>query len=89
MDASLNGDKRSAFEKRLVAFYPRLYPLALRLCQNAADAHDLVQDTVETRPALARLCPQPWTRPNAGCPRSCARFSANGIAARPPAPRPV
>jgi len=44
---SVNCDTPAAFEKRLVAFYPRLYPLALRLCGNQADAHDLVQDTVE------------------------------------------
>jgi RNA polymerase sigma-70 factor, ECF subfamily len=47
MDTTVNCDTPAAFEKRLVAFYPRLYPLALRLCGNQADAHDLVQDTVE------------------------------------------
>ena len=47
MDPAVNCDKGAAFEEGLVAFYPRLFPLALRLCRNQADAHDLVQDTVE------------------------------------------
>src|SRR4030095_512260 len=44
MDPSVN---RDTFEKGLVALYPRLFPLALRLCRDRADAHDLVQDAVE------------------------------------------
>jgi RNA polymerase sigma-70 factor, ECF subfamily len=44
MDPSVN---RDTFEEGLVALYPRLFPLALRLCRDRADAHDLVQDTVE------------------------------------------
>jgi RNA polymerase sigma-70 factor (ECF subfamily) len=44
MDPSV---KRNTFEEGIVALYPRLYPLALRLCRDRADAHDLVQDTVE------------------------------------------
>jgi RNA polymerase sigma-70 factor (ECF subfamily) len=44
MDPSV---KRDTFEEGLVALYPRLFPLALRLCRDRADAHDLVQDTVE------------------------------------------
>ena len=44
MDPSVN---RNTFEEGLVALYPRLYPLALRLCRDRSDAHDLVQDTVE------------------------------------------
>ena len=47
MDLSVNCATSAAFEKGLVAFYSRLYPLALRLCRNPADAHDLVQDAVE------------------------------------------
>lgn len=47
MDLSVNCARNAAFEKGLVAFYSRLFPLALRLCRNQADAHDLVQDTVE------------------------------------------
>jgi RNA polymerase sigma-70 factor, ECF subfamily len=44
MDPSVNCD---TFEKGIVSLYPRLFPLALRLCRDRADAHDLVQDTVE------------------------------------------
>jgi len=44
MDPSVNHD---TFEEGLVALYPRLFPLALRLCRDRADAHDLVQDAVE------------------------------------------
>jgi RNA polymerase sigma-70 factor, ECF subfamily len=44
MDPSVN---HNTFEEGLVALYPRLLPLALRLCRDRADAHDLVQDTVE------------------------------------------
>src|SRR4051812_31825973 len=47
MDSSVNCDTGAAFEKGLVTFYPRLFPMALRLCRNRANAHDLVQDTVE------------------------------------------
>jgi RNA polymerase sigma-70 factor (ECF subfamily) len=47
MDPSVNGARGAAFEEGLVAFYPRLFSLALRLCRNQADAHDLVQDAVE------------------------------------------
>jgi RNA polymerase sigma factor (sigma-70 family) len=47
MDPSVNDADRTAFEKGLVASYPRLFPLALSLCRNRADAHDLVQDAVE------------------------------------------
>ena len=39
--------KRDKFEEGLVALYPRLFPLAFRLCRDRADAHDLVQDAVE------------------------------------------
>jgi len=44
MDPSV---KRHTFEEGIVALYPRLFPLALRLCRDRADAHDLVQDAVE------------------------------------------
>jgi RNA polymerase sigma-70 factor, ECF subfamily len=44
MDPSVN---RDTFEEGIVALYPRLFPLALRLCRDRADAHDLVQDAVE------------------------------------------
>ena len=44
MDPSVN---HNTFEEGIVGLYPRLFPLALRLCRNRADAHDLVQDTVE------------------------------------------
>ena len=44
MDPSVNHD---TFEQGIVALYPRLFPLALRLCRDRADAHDLVQDAVE------------------------------------------
>src|SRR5262245_5421591 len=47
MDPSVSRGARAAFEEGLVAFYPRLFPLALRLCRNHADAHDLVHDTIE------------------------------------------
>jgi RNA polymerase sigma-70 factor, ECF subfamily len=46
-DPSANCATGTKFEKGLLAFYPRLFPLALQLCRNPADAHDLVQDTVE------------------------------------------
>ena len=44
MDPSVN---HNTFEEGIVALYPRLFPLALRLCRDRSDAHDLVQDTVE------------------------------------------
>ena len=48
MDRSVNcAEPATTFEEGVVASYPRLLPLALRLCRNPADAHDLVQDTVE------------------------------------------
>ena len=36
-----------AFEDRLVALRPRLFQIAMRLCRNKADAHDLVHDAIE------------------------------------------
>ena len=65
MDPSVNCDERASFEEGVVASYPRLLPLALRLCRNRADAHDLVQDTVERglrRRALFRTgdTPERW-----------------------------
>jgi len=47
MDPSRNDGDRAAFEAGVVAAYPRLLSFALGLCRNQADAHDLVQDTVE------------------------------------------
>jgi RNA polymerase sigma-70 factor (ECF subfamily) len=47
MDPSVNDADRAAFEAGVVAAYPRLLSFALGLCRNQADAHDLVQDTVE------------------------------------------
>ena len=47
MEPSVSCLNRAAFAEGLVALYPRLFPLALRLCRNLADAHDLVQDAVE------------------------------------------
>jgi len=55
MDRFVSGDTEGAFEKGLLAVYPRLFPLALRLCRNQADAHDLVQDTVERGLRCRRL----------------------------------
>jgi RNA polymerase sigma factor (sigma-70 family) len=47
MDRSTNQTEDDTFEKRLVALYPRLLGLALRLCRNDADAHDLAQAAFE------------------------------------------
>jgi RNA polymerase sigma-70 factor (ECF subfamily) len=51
MDPSMNGSppdsSDSGFDQRIVALYPQLLRLALRLCRNAEDAHDLAQDAVE------------------------------------------
>ena len=47
MDRSTNQNQDDAFEERLVALYPQLFGLALRLCRNNADAHDLVQAAFE------------------------------------------
>ena len=55
MDPSVSCLEGVAFEEGLVALYPRLLPLALRLCRNQADAHDLVQDTVERGLRCRRL----------------------------------
>ena len=47
MDPSVSDANRAAFEAGSVAAYPRLLSFALSLCRNQADAHDLVQDTIE------------------------------------------
>jgi len=47
MDGSANQDRDDTFEERLVALYPQLFGLALRLCRNNADAHDLTQAAFE------------------------------------------
>jgi RNA polymerase sigma factor (sigma-70 family) len=47
MDRSTNQTQDDTFNVRLVALYPRLFGLALRLCRNNADAHDLVQAAFE------------------------------------------
>jgi RNA polymerase sigma factor (sigma-70 family) len=47
MDRSTNQDEDDTFEERLVALYPQLFGLALRLCRNNADASDLVQAAFE------------------------------------------
>jgi RNA polymerase sigma factor (sigma-70 family) len=47
MDRSTNRNRNDAFEERLVAVYPQLFGLALRLCRNDADAHDLAQAAFE------------------------------------------
>ncbi len=47
MDRSTNQNQDETFEERLVALYPQLFGLALRLCRNNADAHDLVQAAFE------------------------------------------
>ena len=47
MDRSTNQKQDDTFEERLVALYPRLFGLALRLCRNNPDAHDLVQAAFE------------------------------------------
>jgi len=47
MDRSVNGTPDAEFDERLVALYPQLFRLALRLCRNPDDAHDLAQDAVE------------------------------------------
>jgi RNA polymerase sigma-70 factor (ECF subfamily) len=55
MDRFVNRDTGATFEEGIVAAYPRLFPLALQLCRNPADAHDLVQDTVERGLRCRRL----------------------------------
>jgi RNA polymerase sigma-70 factor (ECF subfamily) len=47
MDGSENPNEDAAFEQRIATLYPQLFRLALRLCRNHADAHDLAQDAVE------------------------------------------
>ncbi len=47
MDRSANQHQDETFEERLVALYPQLFGLALRLCRNDADASDLVQAAFE------------------------------------------
>ncbi|HTB56627.1 MAG TPA: RNA polymerase sigma factor [Polyangia bacterium] len=47
MDRSANQNQDHQFDERLVALYPELFGLALRLCRNNADAHDLVQSAFE------------------------------------------
>jgi RNA polymerase sigma-70 factor (ECF subfamily) len=47
MNGSVNRNEDAGFEQRVVALYPQLFRLALRLCRNHADAHDLAQDAVE------------------------------------------
>jgi RNA polymerase sigma-70 factor (ECF subfamily) len=47
MDPHKKVDEPSAFEKGVVASYPRLFALAIQLCRNPTDAQDLVQDAVE------------------------------------------
>ncbi|HZL18139.1 MAG TPA: RNA polymerase sigma factor [Polyangia bacterium] len=47
MDRSTNQNKDDTFKERLVALYPQLFGLALRLCRNDADAHDLAQAAFE------------------------------------------
>ena len=47
MDRPTNQKQDDTFKERLVALYPQLFGLALRLCRNAADAHDLAQATFE------------------------------------------
>jgi len=47
MDRSVNSSPDAGFDERLVALYPQLFRLALRLCRNPEDAHDLAQDAVE------------------------------------------
>jgi RNA polymerase sigma-70 factor (ECF subfamily) len=47
MDRSTNLNEDDTFKERLVALYPQLFALALRLCRNDADAHDLVQAAFE------------------------------------------
>ncbi|HXJ23406.1 MAG TPA: RNA polymerase sigma factor [Polyangia bacterium] len=47
MDGSESSNQDAAFEQRIGALYPQLFRLALRLCRNHADAHDLAQDAVE------------------------------------------
>jgi RNA polymerase sigma factor (sigma-70 family) len=47
MDGSANQNRDDTFEERLVALYPQLFGLALRLCRNSADAQDLTQAAFE------------------------------------------
>lgn len=47
MDRSVNGSRDAGFDQGLVALYPQLFRLALRLCRDPDDAHDLAQDAVE------------------------------------------
>ena len=47
MDRSVNQNRDDTFDERLVALYPQLFGLALRLCRNDVDAHDLVQAAFE------------------------------------------
>jgi RNA polymerase sigma-70 factor (ECF subfamily) len=48
MDRSTNQNQDHEFNERLIALYPQLFGLALRLCRrNDADAHDLVQSAFE------------------------------------------
>jgi RNA polymerase sigma factor (sigma-70 family) len=47
MDRCTNQNQDDTFKERLVALHPQLFGLALRLCRNDADAHDLVQAAFE------------------------------------------
>jgi RNA polymerase sigma factor (sigma-70 family) len=47
MNRSTNQKQDDTFKERLVALYPQLFGLALRLCRNDADAHDLAQAAFE------------------------------------------
>jgi RNA polymerase sigma factor (sigma-70 family) len=47
MNRFTNQKQDDTFKEQLVALYPQLFGLALRLCRNDADAHDLAQAAFE------------------------------------------
>lgn len=47
METSGTQTADAEFDQRVVALYPQLFRLAVSLCRNSADAHDLAQDAVE------------------------------------------
>jgi RNA polymerase sigma-70 factor (ECF subfamily) len=47
MDVSENHNQNAGFGEHIADLYPQLFRLAMRLCRDRANAHDLAQDAVE------------------------------------------